>query len=187
MASEREKMLAGELYDPADAELSAARLRARQLCRKLNRSSPVRMKSRRRLLCELFASGGDSVGLEPPFHCDYGTNIQLGQGVYFNFNCIVLDVCLVSIGDRTLLGPAVQIYTATHPLEAEVRRKQEFGRPVRIGNDVWIGGAAIICPGVTIGDRTVIGAGSVVTRDLPSGVLALGNPARVIRPIDPAD
>jgi maltose O-acetyltransferase len=185
MPSEREKMLAGELYDPLDDELVAGRLRARELCWSLNQSSPSALELRGRILSELFATGGDSVRIEPPFYCDYGSNIHLGENVYFNFNCVVLDVCKVSIGDFTLLGPAVQIYTATHPLQAELRRHQEFGRPVQIGSDVWIGGGAVICPGITIGDRAVIGAGSIVTRDVPAEALALGNPTRVIRQIDP--
>ena len=130
----------------------------------------------------LFGSVGDEVWLQPPFYCDYGTNITLGTRVFFNFNCVVLDVCRVTIGSYTMFGPAVQIYTATHPLEAGLRRSQEYGRPIVIGDDVWVGGGAIICPGVSIGSRTVIGAGSVVTRDLPDDVIAAGNPCRVIRP-----
>lgn len=118
-----------------------------------------------------------------PFFCDYGTNIHLGERVYFNFGCVVLDVCEVKIGAFTSFGPAVQIYTATHPMNAQLRRTQEFGRPITIGSDVWVGGGAIICPGVTIGSRTVVGAGSVVTRDIPEGVFAAGNPCRVIRQI----
>jgi len=183
MPSERERMVAGELYNALDAELCAARTRARVLCHALNATRPTEEAERRRLLGELFAAGGDTVWLEPPFYCDYGANITLGQRVYFNFNCVVLDVCPVRIGDCTLFGPAVQVYTALHPLNAELRRKQEYARPVTIGSDVWVGGAAIICPGVTIGDRTVIGAGSVVTRDIPAGVLAVGNPCRVVREI----
>ena len=136
------------------------------------------------ILRQLFASGGDSVWLEPPFRCDYGTNIYLGEKVYFNFDCVILDVCEVRIGDFVFIAPGVHIYTATHPLEAEQRRTQEFGKPVTIGNDVWIGGKSVICPGITIEDRSVIGAGSVVTKDVPSGVVVAGNPAKVIRKID---
>ena len=181
MPGEREKMLAGELYDPLDPELVRARDRARDLCQDLNATREHQTEARRRILKELFGAGGDDVWMQPPFFCDYGTNIRLGTRCFFNFNCVVLDVCLVTVGDYTLFGPAVQIYTATHPLEAELRRKQEYGKPVAIGSDVWVGGGAIICPGVTIGSRTVIGAGSVVTRDLPDGVFAAGNPCRVIR------
>jgi maltose O-acetyltransferase len=183
MASERQKMLAGELYDPLDPELVAARQRARDLCQTLNATREGEHEERRRILRELFGAGGDTVWMQPPFYCDYGANIELGTRVFFNFNCVVLDVCLVRIGDYTLFGPAVQILTPLHPLDAVLRRQQEFGRPVEIGSDVWVGGGALILPGVRIGSRTVIGAGSVVTRDLPDGVFAAGNPCRVIREI----
>jgi len=179
--SEREKMISGELYDPFDPELVAARTRARDLCQDLNATREAQGEDRRRILRELFGRGGDSVWMQPPFYCDYGTNIELGERVFFNFNCIVLDICPVQIGDFTLIGPAVQIYGAMHPLDATLRRQQEFGKPVRIGSDVWIGGGAIILPGVSIGHRAVIGAGSVVTRDIPEGTFAAGNPCRVVR------
>jgi maltose O-acetyltransferase len=181
MPSEWEKMLAGELYDPLDPELVAARVRARDLCQALNATRERDEVERRRILVELFGAGGDVVWMQPPFFCDYGSNIFLGKRVFFNFNCVVLDVCAVRIGDFTLFGPAVQIYTATHPLDAELRRTQEFAKPITIGSDVWVGGAAVICPGVSIGSRAVIGAGSVVTRDIPEAVFAAGNPCRVIR------
>jgi maltose O-acetyltransferase len=184
MRSEREKMLAGELYAPLDGELVRARERARELCQDLNATREKDQEARRCLLTELLGTGGDSVWMQPPFFCDYGSNILLGKRVYFNFNCVVLDVCRVHIGDFTLFGPAVQIYTATHPMNADLRRQQEFGKPVEIGSDVWVGGGAIICPGVTIGSKTVIGAGSVVTRDITDGVFAAGNPCRVIREIE---
>ncbi len=183
MQSEREKMLAGELYDPLDPALAAARELARNLCQDLNASREADTELRRRILTELLGRGGDTVWMQPPFYCDYGANIFLGERVFFNFNCIVLDVCRVTIGDFTLFGPAVQIYTATHPMNAALRRKQESGKPIEIGSDVWVGGGAMICPGVKIGSRTVIGAGSVVTRDIPEGVFAAGNPCRVIREI----
>jgi maltose O-acetyltransferase len=181
MASERDKMLAGELYDPLDPELAAARVRARDLCQDLNATREADEDRRRRILVELFGAGGGEVWMQPPFFCDYGSNIYLGKRVFFNFNCVVLDVCAVRIGDFTLFGPSVQIYTATHPLEAELRRTREFAKPIEIGSDVWVGGAAVICPGVTIGSRSVIGAGSVVTRNIPDDVFAAGNPCRVIR------
>lgn len=184
MPTERQKMLAGELYDPLDADLSVGRRRARDLLHDLNQTREGEEELRRRILSELFGSGGDSVYLEPPFYCDYGINIDLGERVFFNFNCVVLDVCQVTIGSHAFIGPAVQIYTPLHPLEAKLRRTQEYGRPVTIGDDVWIGGGAIILPGVTIGSRTVIGAGSVVSRDLPDDVLAVGNPCRVVRRIE---
>jgi maltose O-acetyltransferase len=176
-------MLAGELYNPLDPELIAARERARNLCRLLNASREGQQEERRRVLGELFGAGGSTVWMQPPFYCDYGSNIHLGERAFFNFNCVVLDVCPVRIGDYTLFGPAVQIYTPMHPLDATLRRQREFGKPVEIGSDVWVGGGAIILPGVKIGSRTVIGAGSVVTRDIPEGVFAAGNPCRVIREV----
>ena len=185
MRSEREKMLEGSLYDPFDPELVAARTRARDLCQALNATGESQTGERRRILAALFGAGGDTVWMQPPFYCDYGTNIALGTRVFFNFNCVVLDVCPVRIGDYTLFGPAVQIYTPMHPWDAERRRQQEFGKPVEIGADVWVGGGAIILPGVRIGSRAVIGAGSVVTRDIPADVFAAGNPCRVIRCIEP--
>jgi len=183
MQSERDKMLAGQLYDPMDPALVLARNRARDMCQQLNATSEADQEVRRSILTALFGEGGGSVWMQPPFYCDYGSNILLGQRVFFNFNCVVLDVCRVVIGDFTLFGPAVQIYTATHPMNAELRRKQESGRPIEIGSDVWVGGGAIVCPGVRIGSRSVVGAGSVVTRDVPEGVFAVGNPCRVVREI----
>ncbi len=135
---------------------------------------------RRALLREILAEAGDGAVIRPPLHCDYGYNIRIGQDVFFNFNCVVLDVVAVTVGARTQIGPAVQIYTADHPRDPLLRRTgAEFGRPVRIGRDVWIGGGAIILPGVTIGDNAVIGAGSVVTHDIPARSTARGNPARI--------
>jgi maltose O-acetyltransferase len=176
-------MLAGELYDPLDPELVQDRVRARDLCQRLNASGEAEQEVRRQILKELLGAGGESAWIQPPFYCDYGSNLKLGERVFFNFNCVVLDVCQVVIGDFTLFGPAAQIYTAMHPMNAELRRKQEFAKPIEIGSDVWVGGGAIICPGVKIGRRSVIGAGSVVTRDIPESVFAAGNPCRVIRAI----
>jgi maltose O-acetyltransferase len=181
MPSEREKMLAGELYDALDADLVAGRERARDLCQALNATREGDTEGRRRVLRELFAVGGDTVWMQPPFFCDYGANLYLGTRVFFNFNCVVLDVCEVRIGDYTLFGPGVQILTPLHPLDPGLRRKQEFGKPIEIGSDVWVGGGALILAGVRIGSRAVIGAGSVVTRDIPEGAFAAGNPCRVIR------
>lgn len=181
--TEREKMLAGELYDPTDADLVRGRDRARELCWALNATGEADRVERRRITTELFGAGGDTVGMQPPFFCDYGSNIYLGEKTYFNFNCVVLDVAEVHVGDYTLFAPGVQVYTAAHPMNARVRRTLEFARPIRIGSDVWVGGGAIILPGVTIGSRSVIGAGSVVTRDIPEGVVAVGNPCRVLRAI----
>lgn len=180
-------MLAGELYDSQDAELARRRERARDLCWALNATKESEQAARRGLLEQLLGSGGGSAWIQPPFFCDYGSNIQLGRNVYFNFNCVVLDVCQVKIGDFTMFGPAVQIYTATHPLNAAERRKAEYAKPIEIGDDCWIGGGAIILPGVSIGSKAVIGAGSVVTRDVPEGVIAAGNPCRVLREISAND
>ena len=159
----------------------AARGRAHDLCLALAATRDADVDERRRLMRALFGAGGDTAWLQPPFRCDYGSNITLGERVFFNFDCVVLDVCAVHIGDHAQLGPGVHIYTATHPLDAALRRRVELGRPVEIGADVWIGGRAVILPGVRIGARAVIGAGSVVTRDVPDAVLAAGNPCRVLR------
>jgi len=186
MKTEKEKMIAGELYNALDPQLSAERRKARLLFKALNDTRDNQTEERLKLIVELIpSSAGRGLWLEPPFYCDYGTNITVGEKVYFNFNCVVLDVAPVRIGSRVLFGPAVQIYTATHPLNATERSTGlEAGTAIEIGDDVWIGGGAIICPGVRIGSRTVIGAGSVVTKDIPEGVLAVGNPCRVIRTIN---
>lgn len=184
MKTEKEKMLSGELYDASESTLVAGRYRARKLCKELNDIPPDNHSRQTQIVRDLFGKVGDDVYLTPPFFCDYGSNIELGANVYFNFNCIVLDPARVTIGSNTMFGPAVQIYTATHPLNAVQRRTGlELAFPIHIGSDVWIGGNAVICPGVTIGDRAVIGAGSVVTRNIPSDVFAAGNPCKVIRQI----
>lgn len=175
-------MVSGELYDPLDPELSAARRRARNLLKAFNDSNDNEEERRARILDELFGAVGEGVWIEPPFYCDYGSNITLGKKVFFNFNCVILDVAPVRIGDHVLFGPAVQIYTATHPLSADERRTGlEFAKPIEIGSDVWVGGGAIILPGIRVGPGSVIGAGSVVTKDVPEGVFAAGNPCRIIR------
>lgn len=173
-------MVAGELYDPLDTELVTARERARDLCLALNGTRESQRAERRRIPKDLLGAGGDTVWMQPPFYCDYGANIYLGTRVFFNFNCVVLDVCEVRIGDHTLFGPGVQIPTPLHPLDHQLRRKQEFGKPIGIGSDVWVGGGVLVLAGVRIGSRAVIGAGSVVTRDIPEGAFAAGNPCRVI-------
>lgn len=185
MKTEKEKMLCGELYDPLDKQLSDERMQARLLIKELNDTREEQVEERTEILKKLIPNAGVGLWLQPPFYCDYGSNMVVGEKVFFNFNCIVLDVAQVSIGSRTLFGPNVQIYTATHPTDYKVRASGvEFAKPIVIGEDVWIGGSAIICPGVTIGDRTIIGAGSVVTRDIPSDVFAAGNPCRVIRTLE---
>jgi maltose O-acetyltransferase len=185
MRSEKEKMLGGEPYDPLDPQLAAERRRARLLVKALNDTRDDEQEERARLIRELLPSAGQGVWIEPPFYCDYGTNITLGDRVFFNFNCVVLDVAPVRIGSGVLFGPAAQIYAATHPMSAAERRTGlEAGKAVEIGDDVWVGGGAIICPGVRVGARSVVGAGSVVTRDIPAGVFAAGNPCRVIREVE---
>lgn len=182
MRTEKEKMLAGELYNPLDKELSDERLKARLLIKKLNDTREDEVEERIRVLKELMPDTGEGLWLQPPFYCDYGTNITIGETVFFNFNCVILDVARVAIGSRTLFGPNVQVYTATHPTDYAQRASGlEYAKPITIGSNVWIGGSAVICPGVTIGDRSVIGAGSVVTKDIPADVFAAGNPCKVIR------
>jgi maltose O-acetyltransferase len=182
MKSEKEKMLAGELYNALDKQLTDERIKARLLLKKLNDSPEDQPGRRESILKQLLPNSGNGLWLQPPFYCDYGTNIILGEKVFFNFNCVILDVAQVAIGSRTLLGPNVQIYTATHPVNYLERSSGlEYGKPVVIGEDVWIGGSAIICPGVKIGNRSVIGAGSVVTKDIPDDVTAVGNPCVVVK------
>lgn len=175
-------MLAGELYDPLDRELCADRRRARLLVKAFNDTRDDQLEERARLIRELIPAAGKGVWIQPPFYCDYGHNITLGDKVFFNFNCVVLDVAPVRIGSGVLFGPAVQIYAATHPLQATERRTGlELGKAVEIGDEAWMGGGVIVCPGVRIGARSVIGAGSVVTCDVPDDVFAAGNPCRVVR------
>ena len=182
MKSEIEKMLAGELYQASDPELAKERLQARELLQQFNSSCPAEPENRVALLRKLVNKAGKNPWIEVPFYCDYGYNIQMGDDCFFNFNCVVLDVCSVTLGVRVLVGPAVQIYTGTHPLDAQTRGELwEYGKPISIGSDVWIGGGAIICPGVNLGDRVVVAAGAVVTKSFPSDVLIGGNPAKIIR------
>jgi maltose O-acetyltransferase len=182
MKTEKEKMLAGELYNALDKELSDERLTTRLLIKQLNESGEDEPALRKTTLGKLLPHAPGDLWIQPPFYCDYGYNIKIGEKVFFNFNCVILDVTYVSIGSRTLFGPNVQIYTATHPVDfLERATGLEYAKPITIGEDVWIGGSVVICPGVTIGNRTVIGAGSVVTKDIPSDVFAAGNPCRVIR------
>ncbi|WP_073123612.1 sugar O-acetyltransferase [Reichenbachiella agariperforans] len=183
--TEKEKMLSGQLYDASDATLVQERHQARLLFQEINRTGDEHKEQRNELFYKLFGSAGEDLWIEPPFYCDYGYNIKLGEKVFMNFNCCILDVMEVNIGNNVLFAPNVHVYTASHPLDAKTRSKWlENAKPVTIGNDVWIGGGAIVCPGVTIGNRVVVGAGSVVTKDVPDDVLVAGNPAQVIRPID---
>ncbi|NNM24328.1 MAG: sugar O-acetyltransferase [Flavobacteriaceae bacterium] len=183
--TEKQKMLSGEMYDPQDSILRAEREYARLLFQKINKIDESRKEERSNLLYELLGRAGDNLWIEPPFYCDYGYNISVGDQVFFNFNCCILDVMPVTIGNNFMAAPNVQIYTATHPLEAKARNSgREFAKPVAIGNDVWIGGGAIICPGVTIGNGVVVGAGAVVTKNVKDHVFVAGNPARIIRSIE---
>jgi maltose O-acetyltransferase len=178
--TEKEKMLAGELYDAGAPELQMELAATHRWLVRYNAALDASAADRRELLLERLAAVGEGAVIRPPFHCDYGFNIRLGAGIFLNFNCVILDVVEVSIGDKTQIGPAVQILAADHPRDPVQRASGlEFGRPVRIGCNVWIGGGAIILPGVGIGDDALIGAGSVVTRDIPAGAVAFGNPARV--------
>lgn len=178
--TEKQKMLAGELYDAGDDELRADMTATRAWLVRYNAALGMESSDRRNLLAERLGAVGAGSTIRPPFHCDYGFNIRLGAGVFLNFGCVVLDVVEVTIGDKTQIGPNVQILTADHPRSpADREAGLEFGRPIHIGRNVWIGGGAIILPGVTVGDDAVIGAGSVVTKDVPAGITVMGNPARV--------
>jgi len=183
--SEKDKMLNGELYDPLDPQLVAERHSARERFQAFNQSPESATGYRQRLLRQLLPNAGEGLWIEPPFYCDYGYNIHAGKQVFFNFDCVVLDVAPVYLGSRLMCAPKVQLYTATHPLEAKARYSgKEYALPIHIGEEVWLGGGVIVCPGVRIGDRSVIGAGSVVTKDIPADVFAAGNPCKVIRKIE---
>lgn len=188
MKTELEKMIAGEMYHQTP-ELLEVRFKTRDLLYEYNRCHPRDMATRSRLLKEMFHSVGEKYFIELPFHVDYGFNVTIGENFFANNNLTLLDVCPITIGDDVLLAPNVGIYTAGHTLDPQLRKVTggEFGQPVVIGNNVWVGANVSILPGVTIGDDTVIGAGSVVTKDIPAGVLATGNPCRVIRAFDQRD
>jgi maltose O-acetyltransferase len=181
MPSEKEKMRAGKLYAASDPVLVQERIRAKQLLHRLNVTEYLLADAAKQILAELLPHTGANFYIEPPFHCDYGSNIYCGDNVYFNVNCVVLDVTKVTIGSNVLFGPGVQPLAATHPLDAVVRRTLRCGQPITIGDDCWVGGRVIVCPGVSIGAGCVVGAGAVVTKNVPAYSLAVGNPARVIR------
>ncbi len=186
--TERERMVSGGLYKADDGELVALRQRARRLTRQFNATTEEELDKRQELLRELFGAFGGSSFMEPSFRCDYGVNIFIGEHFYANFDCVILDVAPVHIGDNVFFAPRVNLYTAGHPIDAGVRNEElEFGKPITIGDDVWVGGGVIVNPGVTIGSDVVIGSGSVVTKDIPSHVIAAGNPCRVIRAITDED
>jgi maltose O-acetyltransferase len=182
--SEKAKMISGQLYDASDSELSKDRVKARDLIFDFNNARPGDSLTRTSILKQLLTFAGDTINIEPPFRCDYGYNISIGNNFYANFGCVILDVNKVIIGENVLFGPNVQIYSATHPTDPALRLTfKELGKPITIGNNVWIGGASIICPGIKIGDNTTIGAGSVVTKDIPNNVVAAGNPCRIIKSV----
>jgi len=175
-------MLAGQYYDAADPQLAEERLACRQLLYRFNRSEPSQGAEREAILSKLVGSHGRKFYIEPPFWCDYGSNIETGNNFYANFGCTLLDVAAIKIGDDVQLGPGVHIYTATHPVDPGIRKSGvEYGLAITIGNNVWIGGNAVICPGIGIGDNSVIAAGSVVTKNFPANVVVGGNPAKIIK------
>ena len=180
--TEKEKMLAGQSYDAWDEVLVAERKRAKRVCYSFNKSNPDELEERMAPLKDLLNCKGEA-HIEPDFYCDYGYNIELGKNFYSNHHLTILDVCKVTIGDNVLFGPHVMVTTATHPLDPIERRSTEFGKEITIGNDVWLGGNVSILPGVTIGDNCVIGAGSVVTKDIPANSVAVGNPCRVMKKV----
>ncbi len=184
MKTEKEKMLAGEFYNANDEQLVKDRRSAKRLLRQLNITEYLVTKTSKLVIKELIPSATKTLYIEPPFHCDYGYNISAGERVYFNVNCVVLDVAKVTIGNDVMFAPGVQLYTATHPIDKELRKTLEYAKEIIIGNDVWIGGGSIILPGVKIGNNCVIGAGSVVTKDVPDNSMAVGNPAKVIKKLD---
>ncbi|WP_379969592.1 maltose O-acetyltransferase [Ectobacillus sp. sgz5001026] len=185
MKTEKEKMLAGELYDSTDPELASDRIEARRKTRRYNQTLEIEVEKREELLKELFGSTGKSLYIEPNFRCDYGYNIHVGENFYANFDCVILDVCEVRIGDNCFLAPGVHIYTATHPLNPFERNSGlEYAKPITIGNNVWIGGRAVINPGIHIGNNVVVASGAVVTKDVPDNVVVGGNPAKIIKQIE---
>jgi len=188
MQTEKEKSLNGKLYKAADNELFTERQSAKELIFRFNSLPPSEVDTRNEIIRRLFCKTGEKFIIEPPFQCDYGSNISIGNNFYSNFNLIILDCAAISIGDNVLIGPNVGIYAASHPVHHELRSLDyEFAFPVQIGNNVWIGGGVVINPGIAIGDYSVIGSGSVVTKDIPSNVVAAGNPCRVLREITDKD
>lgn len=185
MKTEKEKMLSGELYNSADAGLRAESMRAKDLIHEYNLLKPSQREESHKILNELLGSMGENCFIHQPFFCDYGSNITIGDNFYANMNCVILDVGKITIGNNVMLAPNVNIYGATHPLDAKTRNSYlEYGFAVTIGNNVWIGGNSVILPGITIGDNSVIGAGSVVTKNIPANVVAAGNPCKIIRKIE---
>jgi maltose O-acetyltransferase len=187
--TEKEKMLSGELYIAAnDPQLQKELLKARKLTRMFNQTTEEQRSYREEILKELFEKTGKKIYIEPPFYCDYGCNISIGQDFYANFDCVILDVCKVKIGNNVFFGPKVCVCTATHPIDASIRNELlEYGKPINIGDSVWIGANAVINPGVNIGNNVIIGSGSVVTKNIPANVIAAGNPCKILREITQED
>ncbi len=182
--TEKEKMLAGELYDPSDKELVSLRLRSKRLTEAFNATSMLLADERRAILKQLFGSMGEGIHINPSFNCDYGSNIHVGDNFYANYGCVILDVAKVHFGDNCLLAPQVGIYTATHPIDPTIRNSGlELGKPINIGNNCWIGGHAVINPGVSLGDNVVVASGAVVTKSFGSNLVIGGNPARILKKI----
>lgn len=188
MRSQKDRMLAGDLYIADDPELAKDFHKAKRLLREYNQTTEYQEADRKKILDDLFKQSGQKIHIEPPFHTDYGCNTVIGENFYSNYDCIILDIANVKIGDNVMFGPRVGLYTAGHPIDAVIRNEYyEYGKPITIGNNVWVGGNVVVNPGVTIGDNVVIGSGAVVTKDIPSNVIAVGNPCKVLRKINDQD
>jgi len=188
MRSEKEKMLSGDLYIAHDPELRKDFHRAKELVREFNHTTEYQLEERQRIIKDLFKKSGKGVYLEPPFYTDYGSNTVVGDNFYANYECIILDIANVKIGNNVFFGPRVGLYTAGHPIDSVIRNEAfEYGKPITIGNDVWVGGNVVFNPGVTVGNNVVIGSGSIVTKDIPDNVIAVGNPCKVLRKINDKD
>lgn len=188
MRSQKDRMLAGDLYIADDPELAKDFHKAKRLLREYNQTTEYQEADRKRILDDLFKQSGKKIHIEPPFHTDYGCNTVIGDNFYSNYDCIILDIANVKIGDNVMFGPRVGLYTAGHPIDVIIRNEHyEYGKPITIGNNVWVGGNVVINPGVTIGDNVVIGSGAIVTKDIPSNVIAVGNPCKVLREINDQD
>ena len=188
MRSQKDRMLSGDLYIADDPELAKDFHKAKRLLREYNQTTEYQETDRKKILDDLFKQSGKKIHIEPPFHTDYGCNTVIGENFYSNYDCIILDIANVKIGDNVMFGPRVGLYTAGHPIDAVIRNEYyEYGKPITIGNNVWAGGNVVVNPGVTIGDNVVIGSGAVVTKDIPSNVIAVGNPCKVLREINDQD
>jgi maltose O-acetyltransferase len=188
MRSQKERMLSGDLYIADDPELAKDFHKAKRLLREYNQTTEYQETDRQTILKDLFKQNGKKIHIEPPFYTDYGCNTVIGENFYSNYDCIILDIANVTIGNNVMFGPRVSLYTAGHPIDAVIRNEHyEYGKPITIGDNVWVGGNVVFNPGVTIGDNVVIGSGSIVTKDIPSNVIAVGNPCKVLREINDQD